>query len=39
MDQELDQPESSSAEGIYATLLADAPWNAKSVITAAVATV
>ncbi|TLY24632.1 MAG: hypothetical protein E6K66_05000 [Nitrospirae bacterium] len=39
MDQELDQPESSSAEGICATLLADAPWNAKSVIAAAVATV
>src|ERR1700693_2463507 len=39
MDQELDQPESSSAQGICATLLADAPWNAKSVIAAAVATV
>jgi uncharacterized membrane protein (Fun14 family) len=39
MDQELDQPESSSAQGIYATLLADAPWNSKSVIAAAVATV
>ena len=39
MDQELDQPEISSAQGICATLLADAPWNAKSVIAAAVATV
>ena len=39
MDQELDQSETSSAQGICATLLADAPWNAKSVIAAAVATV
>jgi uncharacterized membrane protein (Fun14 family) len=39
MDQELDQPEISSAQGIYATLLADAPWNAKSVIAAGIATV
>jgi hypothetical protein len=36
MDHEQDQPEGSSAEGICATLLADAPWNAKSVIAAAV---
>jgi len=39
MDQELDQPTSSSTEGICATLLADAPWNAKSVIAAGIATV
>ena len=39
MDQELDQPEISSAQGICATLLADVPWNAKSVIAAAVVTV
>jgi len=39
MDQELDQPESSSAQGICATFLADAAWNSKSVIAAAVATV
>ena len=39
MDHEQDQPETSSGEGICATLLADAPWNAKSVIAAAVVTV
>ena len=39
MDQELDQPETSSAQGICASLLADVPWNAKSVIAAAVTTV
>jgi uncharacterized membrane protein (Fun14 family) len=39
MDQELDQPETSSAQGICATFLADAPWNAKSVIAAGIATV
>ena len=39
MDQELDQPESSTTGGIFATLLADAPWNAKSVIAAGIATV
>jgi uncharacterized membrane protein (Fun14 family) len=39
MDQELDQPEIPSAQGIYATLLAEAPWNAKSVIAAGIATV
>jgi uncharacterized membrane protein (Fun14 family) len=38
MEQELDQPEVPSAEGICATLLADVPWNAKSVIAAAIAT-
>lgn len=39
MDQELDQPETSSAQGICTTLLAEAPWNAKSVIAAGIATV
>jgi len=39
MDQELDQPESSTTGGIFATLLADAPWNAKSVIAAGIATI
>ena len=39
MDQELDQPESSTTGGIFATLLAEAPWNAKSVIAAGIATV
>jgi uncharacterized membrane protein (Fun14 family) len=39
MDQELDQPASSSTDGICAALLADAPWNAKSVIAAGIATV
>ena len=39
MDQELAQPEASSAQGICATLLAEAPWNAKSVIAAGIATV
>jgi len=39
MDQELDQSETSSTQGICATLLVDAPWNAKSVIAAGIATV
>lgn len=39
MDHEQDQPETSSAQGICATLLADPPWNAKSVIAAGAATV
>jgi uncharacterized membrane protein (Fun14 family) len=39
MDHEQDQPETSSTQGICATLLADAPWNEKSVIAAAVTTV
>jgi len=38
MDQELDQQETSSAQGICTTLLADPPWNAKSVIAVGVAT-
>ena len=39
MDQELDQQEASSSPGIFAALLAEAPWNAKSVIAAGIATV
>jgi uncharacterized membrane protein (Fun14 family) len=39
MNHEQDQPETSSAQGICATLLADPPWNAKSVIAAGAATV
>jgi uncharacterized membrane protein (Fun14 family) len=39
MDQELDQQDASSSPGIIATLLAEAPWNAKSVIAAGIATV
>jgi uncharacterized membrane protein (Fun14 family) len=39
MDYEQDQPQESSSQGICAAFLADAPWNAKSVIAAAVATV
>jgi uncharacterized membrane protein (Fun14 family) len=39
MDQPLDQPETSSAQGFCATLLADAPWKAKSVTAAGIATV
>ena len=38
MDQELDQQETSSAQGICTTLLDDPPWNAKSVIAVGVAT-
>jgi uncharacterized membrane protein (Fun14 family) len=39
MDDEYEQPHTSPSQGICAALLADAPWNAKSVIAAAVATV
>ena len=39
MDYEQDQPEASPAQGICATLLANPPWNAKSVVAAGVATV
>ena len=39
MDYDQEQPQESSSQGICAALLADAPWNAKSVIAAAVATV
>lgn len=36
-DQERYQPSSSAAQGICSTLLADAPWQAKSVMTAGTA--
>ena len=39
MDDEYEQPLASPSQGICAALLADAPWSAKSVIAAAVATV
>lgn len=39
MDDDQDQPQASSSQGICAAFLADAPWNAKSVIAAGVATV
>ena len=39
MDDEYQQPLASPSQGICAALLADAPWSAKSVIAAAVATV
>jgi uncharacterized membrane protein (Fun14 family) len=38
MEQELDQPEVPSAQGICATFLAGVPWNAKSVIAAVITT-
>jgi len=39
MDYDQEQPQESSTQGICAALLADAPWNAKSVIAAGIATV
>jgi uncharacterized membrane protein (Fun14 family) len=39
MDIDQEQPQESSSQGICAAFLADAPWNAKSVIAAAVTTV
>ncbi len=39
MEQDHEQPQESSSQGFWATLLADAPWNARSVIAATVATV
>lgn len=39
MDIDQEQPQESSSQGICAALLADAPWNAKSVIAAGIATV
>jgi uncharacterized membrane protein (Fun14 family) len=39
MDYDHEQPQESSSQGICAALLADAPWNAKSVIAAGIATV
>lgn len=38
MESEHEQPQTSGAQGFYETLLADAPWNAKSFIGAGVAT-
>ncbi|HSS30900.1 MAG TPA: FUN14 domain-containing protein [Nitrospiraceae bacterium] len=38
MDDEYEQPHASSSQGIGAAILADAPWNAKSVIAAGIAT-
>jgi len=39
IDQYQDHPHEPASQGICAALLADAPWNAKSVIVASVATV
>ena len=39
MDYDQEQPQESSSQGICAAFLADAPWNAKSVIAAGIATV
>ena len=39
IDQYQDHPHESASQGICAALLADAPWNAKSVIAAGIATV
>src|SRR5512138_23477 len=39
MDDGYEQPQASSSEGLCAALLADAPWNAKSVIAAGIVTV
>jgi len=39
MDYDQEQPQESSSQGFCAALLADAPWNAKSVIAAGIATV
>jgi uncharacterized membrane protein (Fun14 family) len=38
MDEYQEQPQESSPQGICAAFLADAPWNAKSVIAAGIAT-
>jgi len=39
IDYDQEQPQESSSHGMCVALLADAPWNSKSVIAAAVATV
>ena len=39
MDYDYEQPQESPSQGICAAFLADAPWNAKSVIAAGVATI
>ena len=38
MDNDLEQPQESPSQGICTAFLADAPWNAKSVIAAGIAT-
>lgn len=38
MDYDQEQPQASPSQGICAAFLADAPWNAKSVIAAGIAT-
>ena len=38
MDDEYEQPQASASQGICAALLVDAPWSAKSVIAAGIAT-
>jgi uncharacterized membrane protein (Fun14 family) len=38
MDYDQEQPQDSPSQGICAAFLADAPWNAKSVIAAGIAT-
>ena len=39
MDDGYEQPQESSSQGLCAALLADAPWNAKSVIAAGLVTI
>ena len=39
MDYDQEQPQESPSQGICTAFLADAPWNAKSVIAAGIATV
>jgi uncharacterized membrane protein (Fun14 family) len=39
IDHYQEPPHESASQGIWATLLADSPWNAKSVIAAGIATV
>jgi len=38
MDYDQEQPQDSPSQGICAAFLADAPWNAKSVVAAGIAT-
>ena len=39
IDQYQDHPHEPTSQGVCAALLAEAPWNAKSVIAAGIATV
>jgi hypothetical protein len=39
MDEYQEPPQESSSQGIFAAFIADAPWTAKSVIAAGIATV